>query len=94
MQIRPETLFPAVPEDNSAAKFYKPSVKPKKMKIDQIFPVVSDNYIQVQYLLRHLKNLKVNTRKKFLTRLVSYYLARSLIYIKIKLIELVSVLID
>lgn len=40
-KIIPGNLFPAA-QDQAEIKFYKPAVKPKKMKIDQVFPQVQE----------------------------------------------------
>ena len=51
-KLDPENIFPLAPSQSEEAKFYKPTVQPKKMKVEQVFPLLlqEEPSIQVQCL--------------------------------------------
>ena len=47
-KLNPENIFPLSPSQSEEVKFYKPTVQPKKMKVEQVFPLLMQEEPRIQ----------------------------------------------
>ena len=47
-KLNPENIFPLSPSHSEEVKFYKPTVQPKKMKVEQVFPLLMQEEPRIQ----------------------------------------------